>query len=297
MSPVSAALPRRRRHDRCPGVLRPWVAEDGALLRIRLVGGLLRRDQLAGLRDLAVRYGDGDLHLTSRANVQVRGVPLPVPESVADEVTALGLLPSRSHERVRNIMVSPLTGRVGGLVDLRAAAWALDAAVRDEACLADLPARFLFCLDDRGDLQARDADLAGVALGPSCLRLWAGGMPGEVVHVADAPRRMVDLAQTFMAVRGSGPTAPWHVSELPGGGADLGPFQPAPATAATDVSTPGPPAYGPLAQHDGRAAHHLAVPDGTLTPALMEAVLAEAADEVVVTPWRSLILPDLEADA
>ena len=36
------------------------------------------------------------------------------------------------------------------------------------------------------------------------------------------------------------------------------------------------------------------MPDGRLTPALAAEVLARAGAEVVVTPWRSLLLPDLE---
>ena len=47
-------------------------------------------------------------------------------------------------------------------------------------------------------------------------------------------------------------------------------------------------------QDDGRVALHLAVPDGRLTPDLAASVLDRAGDEVVVTPWRSLLLPDLE---
>ena len=40
--------------------------------------------------------------------------------------------------------------------------------------------------------------------------------------------------------------------------------------------------------------HFLQTPDGRLTPALAGEVLARAGTEVVVTPWRSLLLPDLE---
>src|SRR3712207_6025549 len=109
----------RGRADRCPGVLRPWIAEDGALLRVRLIGGRVGRGQLAGLVRLAREYADGNLRLTSRANLQLRGVPVPVPPSLIEGIAALGLLPSPTHELVRNVMVSPLTGRIGGRADLR----------------------------------------------------------------------------------------------------------------------------------------------------------------------------------
>lgn len=290
MPPLSTRPETRHRFDRCPGVLRAWVAEDGALLRIRLVGGVLRRDQLAGLAELSADHGDGAVHVTARANVQVRGVPLPVPDRLVERVSLLGLLPSPAHDRVRNIMMSPLTGRSGGRADLRPVAGMLDDALCGDPLLAALPARFLFCLDDRDDLCDRTGDLAAVAVAPDRARLWAGGRAGEVVGLAEVPGRLVELARRFLAVRGSGPTACWHVSELPGGGADLGAFRPADPPPQAP-----PPPYGSLVQDDGRHTRHLAVPDGMLTPALLDHLLACAADQVVVTPWRGVLLPDLEA--
>ena len=65
----------RDRPDRCPGVLRPWVADDGALVRLRLVGGRTTPATLARLLDVAERHGDGTVALTRRANLQVRGLP------------------------------------------------------------------------------------------------------------------------------------------------------------------------------------------------------------------------------
>ena len=293
MAPAPAARTSvRTRADRCPGVLSPWLADDGALLRVRLVGGALSGAQLSGLLDLAAAYGDGALHLTSRANVQVRAVPVPVPDDVVAEVARLGLLPSPAHERVRNLLVSPLTGRSGGAADLRPLAAALDAGLCADPALADLPARFLLALDDRGDLLDRGPDLAALALDAASARLWAGGLAGPVVPLVEVPDRLLDLARRFLALRGDGPTAPWHVTELPGGGAAaLGPFSPA------DPPVPvGPPPHGVLRQDDGRTALHLAVPDGALTRDLLAGVPVDAAlmAGLVVTPWRSVVVPDLE---
>ena len=58
----------RTRRDLCPGVLRPWPADDGALVRVRLIGGEVTRAQLRRLGRVAETYGDGNVHLTSRAN-------------------------------------------------------------------------------------------------------------------------------------------------------------------------------------------------------------------------------------
>src|SRR6476620_2825745 len=119
----------RDRADRCPGVTRPWPAEDGSLVRIRVVGGALPTSALASLVDLAGRFGDGDLHLTKRANLQLRALADPVPDAFVAGVRDAGLLPSSSHELVRNVMVSPLSGRLGGRADLRSVATGLDRLV------------------------------------------------------------------------------------------------------------------------------------------------------------------------
>lgn len=277
------ALPRTR-SDRCPGVLRPWLADDGALLRVRVVGGRLTQAQLRGLSDLAQRYGDGDVHVTTRANVQLRGVATPVPAAVVAGIEELGLLPSRAHERVRNVLVSPLTGLLGGSADLRPVARELDAAVLAEPRLAELPGRFLFALDDRGDLHDRPADLAAVAVAADRARLCAGGLPGDVVALTDVPTRLVDLALAFLDRRGTGPAAAWHVAELAGGGAALGRF--GPGTAAPHA--PRPP-LGPLDLEDGSRALHVPVHDGRLRPVDVAGLLSTGCTEVVLTPWRSAV--------
>ena len=49
-----------------------------------------------------------------------------------------GLLPSATHERVRNIVASPLSGRAGGNLDVRPWVGELDAAICAEPRLAEL---------------------------------------------------------------------------------------------------------------------------------------------------------------
>ena len=247
----------RTRPDLCPGVLRPWPAPDGPLVRIRLVGGLLTRTQLEGLLELARDHGDGNLHLTKRANVQIRAVTDVV--ALADALESLGLLPSRTHELVRNIVVSP----AGSLHPL---AEEFDRLLCATPELAGLPARFLFGFDDRGDLSSLGPDL-GVCTADSHARLVIGGRLGEPVVPAQVPERLVELAQRFLEVRGEGPSAAWRVAELPTG-----------SVATTSADYGGAPDTS--AQVD--------VPDGLLTPAL--AAELPDHDEVVVTPWHGLVL-------
>ena len=112
--------------DRCPGVLRPHLAADGAMVRVRIPGGQTTGATLGRLGALAAAYGSGLLQLTSRGSLQIRGLPDPVPDEFVAGVTAAGLLPSATHERVRNIVASPLTGLHGGRADLRPLVVALD---------------------------------------------------------------------------------------------------------------------------------------------------------------------------
>src|SRR4051794_25023767 len=110
---MRVAVPTYRdRADRCPGAFRPWPADDGLLVRLRLVGGLVSSRALSSLLSVAEQYGEGRVHLTGRANLQVRGLPGGDGVLHPDALTALertGLVPSVTHDLVRNVMVSPQT--------------------------------------------------------------------------------------------------------------------------------------------------------------------------------------------
>lgn len=314
----------RDRADRCPGVLRPWLADDGALIRLRLVGGLVGASSLRGIAQVAGLFGDGNLHLTSRANLQIRGIAHSgghLPPEVVEAVRATGLLPSPAHERARNILVSPLTGLAGGRADLRPAAAELDRLLCADPALAELPGRFLFCLDDgRGDVADRDLDLGLSALDASRVRLRVGtAHQGPVVPLAEAPAALISLAQRFLRVRGTGTSASWHVDELPETGRELletaserprvtasgseradersetGRADPE-GRSSRDPRTPADtaaPPFGTIRQDDGRRAEHIAVPDGLL-PAAEAVRLASLGPRLIVTPWRSVVVPDLK---
>ena len=289
--------PPRHHADRCPGVLRPWIADDGALVRIRLIGGAISSQALADLALVAGDYADGHLYLTKRANIQLRGIKHvdgSVPEEFVDAITAAGLLPSPSHELVRNIMVSPLSGRIGGQADLRQVAYRLDELLCDDPAFANLAGRFLFVLDDgRGDLVDRSLDLGVMAVDAGAAQIRVGPQHwGDVVELDAVPEVLLDLARRFLEVRGEGDDALWHVEELPGGGADLLGLHHARDLRTQVASLPAP--YGVIALDDGRRVEHVEIPEGDLTHDLAVQVLARAGRDVVVTPWRSLLLPDLE---
>ncbi|AKU17805.1 hypothetical protein [Luteipulveratus mongoliensis] len=276
----------RTRLDRCPGVLRPWRADDGDLLRVRLPGGRVSASGLTALADIAEREGDGYVHLTSRANVQLRGLAAGL--DVSDEIEAVGLLPRRSHDLVRNITCSPLTGLAGGIVDLRGVVADLDEALLEDDALAGLPGKFLFALDDgRGDIAAASVDLGAVVIAPDSAQIVVGERADSVVAVDQIVATLIDRAHRFLAVCGEGESAAWHVQELPGQGVELG------AAVRWERQDGQPPAYGPIRQNDGRWAVHLDLHDGAV-PADRVREIASYATGLVITPWRGIVLYNLD---
>jgi precorrin-3B synthase len=281
MSRVTAQL--RPAVDRCPGLLRPYRAEDGLLVRVRIPGGQTNSGTLLALAQLA-----GTLQLTSRGNLQLRGIENDSIPALTDRIAGLGLLPSLSHELVRNVVGSPLTGLTPDRPDLRSLIRELDEAICAEPELADLPGRFLFAIDDgRGDVwslafdigyRALDDQHGSLALGSAT----AGPDKQQIRQVsrADAAAEMVRVAADFVRTRRS-ETSAWRLWELPD-------FQNRPG-ALVEVDRPGdaPPPPGAVAD-----AASVGVPLGFLTTAQAATVHTIAAGgAVVITPWRSLIVP------
>ncbi|MFC5994118.1 precorrin-3B synthase [Pseudonocardia hispaniensis] len=310
--------------DACPGVFAVHDAADGALARIRLPGGVIGAAQLRTLADCAEDLADGAVHLTSRGNLQLRGLDRDDPGLIRRLSTA-GLLPSPAHERVRNVLASPLSGIHGGLADVRGLAAALDAALCARPGLAALPGRFLFALDDgRGDVAAEAPDLCWRASDPTVgALLVAGADTGLRVPIGDAVDLLLAAAEAFLLVRGpgrgmGGPA--WRTYEIPDAAARI----------AAVLSRPGAPAGPDLPDHDQRlGGANLGERGGRLPnddhggggaeratvgrigtgPALGVAprlgelsaaglrLLADLAPTVLVTPWRTLVLAEPAEEA
>ncbi len=240
-------LPARQGGDRCPGALRLHTADDGALARVRLPGGLLTSRQTEALADAADRLGDGHLDFTSRGNVQLRGLAAACGAELGAHLREAGLLPSDRHERIRNVVASPLCGldiRRGGAhrsahTDVQGWARALDALLcadtngandtsdandasdASDSDLSALSGRFLFGLDDgRGDIISLGPDVTliaeEVAEGDAHHALLCFGTTGPALRLAAdvAPRAAALAAAEFLAaLRASGSRA-WRVREL-----------------------------------------------------------------------------------
>ncbi len=271
-------------------------AADGALVRIRLPGGVISAAQLATLAAASTRLGSGTLELTARGNVQLRAITDVA--AVARLVTDAGLLPSATHERVRNIVASPLSGRVGGRADVRAWVGELDAAICAEPRLAELGGRFWFSLDDgRGDVSGLRADAGVHVAADGCALLLAGRDTGVRLAVGDAVNALVGVGLRFVDMRGTA----WRVSELVdlADPDDLAKLWPGAEPAAPFPAVTRPP-VGWIEQDDGRITLGAAVPLGVLPASVAEclaAIGAEVEAALVITPWRSVLICDLDETA
>ncbi|MEH3155114.1 MAG: precorrin-3B synthase [Gordonia paraffinivorans] len=283
-----------RPSDRCPGVLDPHPAADGLVARIRLPGGAVTPEQMQALAVFAAENGDGHLELTGRGNMQVRGLT-EVDEDAIAGLRDAGLLPSGAHDRVRNAMVSPLSGRLGGRGDVRGIASDLDGALVDDPDLAALPGRFLFGFDDgHGDVLAHAPDVGVLAVDADTVEILLGGRrTGRLVPSIDAVAIILGVAREFLRVRGDR----WRVADLESDVVGvLAEIVDEATHPATGEPTPLVPHDGPIVgwfdQDDGAVLLGAVVELGRI-PSRTAEFLAAIDHPIVVTPDREILVCDL----
>ncbi|MGW2667919.1 cobalamin biosynthesis protein CobG [Streptomyces sp. NPDC001272] len=283
----------RDRGDACPGALRLHAADDGYLARVRIPGGLLTVRQAAALGLAADRFGDGHLELTSRGNIQLRGLADGCGAGLAELLDGVGLLPAPSHERVRNIVASPM----GGAHVVR---WVreLDRLLCASSRAADLSGRFLFALDDgRGDVAALDPDVT--VLGRPLEEAGSGADAGPGADAGLAP----DCASRALADAGTsaGPGSGTASGAGSGSGSGVSSGPGSAPGACSGSGSDGGPGAGPGLVPGGRVLVRLgggpgAVEVGGGDAARAALVGAEyflgAADAAGNRAWRVAELPD-----
>lgn len=267
----------------CPGALRPMQSGDGLVVRIRPRGGRLDAAQAAGIADLAARYGNGLIDLTSRANLQIRGVGDEGYPPLIDGLAELGLLDADSDtEAQRNVLVTPFWTAED---DTRALAAELERVLATASL--DLPTKFGFAIDD-----GKERVLAGASADVRIERDRNGGLlvradgaqvgrsvtPDEVVQVTLA------LAEWFMASSGSKGEKRRMAAHL-AGGAGLPDSLRGDAEPGTRSANPVPGLH-PIGALVGVAFGQM--PHQTLSQ------LAAGAQALRMTPWRMVLAEGMQ---
>ncbi|MEQ5843113.1 precorrin-3B synthase [Paraburkholderia acidicola] len=162
-SSISTAL---RRASACPALARIVAARDGGLCRIRLPGGVLHAHEAAAIAEAATLYASGVIELTNRANLQLRGVKAGHEAALTARLLQAGLGPQtpdstpdtiEAIDGIRNVMISPLAGRdPHALCDTRALAAQILVLLQGEPRFAALSPKFALLLDGGERLMATD---------------------------------------------------------------------------------------------------------------------------------------------
>jgi precorrin-3B synthase len=258
--------------------------------------------------------------------VQLRGLDAAAAGPLTGELARAGLLPSLSHDRVRNVLASPLAGLDRG-TDLTGIVRGLDVALCARARLAELSGRFLFAVDDgRGDVAGLGADVVATVSADGAV---VNGLSVRQPEVLDAPgssaggvpdglrddivAAMLACAEEFLDLRAARGGTAWRIADLPGGAdrvraavsARLG----LPEDRAKSAPAAGTRPVGLIARQSVRGGWEsaesvrddsglsvvLIAPLGRLTAAQLTWVAGQLRErDARITPWRGVVLPYLE---
>ncbi|MCA0943098.1 cobalamin biosynthesis protein CobG [Salipiger pacificus] len=185
----------------CPGAHHPMRSGDGLVVRVRPFRAELSAAQARGLCDLAQIHGNGTLELTSRANLQIRGVPETAFPALLQGLDALGLIDADPEVEARRNILMPAGWRAGDLTDR------LHAALLESLpMLPPLPGKMGIALDTgpRAGLGSGSADFRFELDAAGGLLLRAdGATQGRPLAEGDAAGALAELAQWFVATGGA----------------------------------------------------------------------------------------------
>ncbi|MBF2066519.1 MAG: precorrin-3B synthase [Calothrix sp. C42_A2020_038] len=149
----------------CPGLFYATPAQDGIISRIRIPGGILTTQQTRVVAEYATCFGgDKSVHVTNRANLQVRGVQVRGVQVRGVQVRGVQALQAALFslqqvrlagiaevDHIRNIMASPTAGiDQDELIDTRYLVRDLDNYIQSHREVAGLSPKFSVAFDGGG---------------------------------------------------------------------------------------------------------------------------------------------------
>lgn len=289
---MTAPAPEKMRRGWCPGTLRPMQTGDGWLVRLHPPRGTLSPAQLERVAGLASRHGNGQIEISGRGNLQLRGVREEAHPALVADLLAAGLVDEAEGDGPHRLtLVSPLAGRARD--DLLDAATLAAAVEREGRRIAGLPAKFSIVVDG-GSALALDDFAADLRLRAIAADAVAVGLPGglwlEPVAPAAAPRAAAGLLAGFAAASHGSPSLVRRMRDLDP--AALTALAAACGLAATSApaARPRPDPVGIVVERDGRFAVLAGLPFGRSDAQGLSrlAALAQrfAVEQIRLSPWR-----------
>ena len=138
--------------DICPGLFYGTPAADGFLVRVRIPGGLLDRQQVSTIAQIISHWHSPTLQVTNRGNLQLRGITTAPTPAMFQALQSVGLAAKNpSLDRLRNFMASPTAGiDPQELIDTRPYLRAINNYLQNHPELVDLPSKFSIGIDGGG---------------------------------------------------------------------------------------------------------------------------------------------------
>ena len=273
----------------CPGAHRPMASGDGLVVRVRPPLGEITPDQARGLADLVDRHGNGIVELTSRANLQIRGVTAAAHENVIAGLAGLCLLdPDPATEARRNIVIDPF--RPSDIADRQTRIAACLAEALQDADLAGLPSKFGFVVDAGRwrRLDGVSGDIRVEGSGDDLIVRADGCATGHLTRSAeDAVKMSMGLARWFLASGGVAADGRGRMARHLATG-----VMPPPDLMGDHAPTPSSDPPRPGADSGGLC---VAAAFGQLEAEALRALARAGARILRITPWRMVFLPGIDS--
>lgn len=258
----------------CPSAHRPMMSGDGLIVRVRPRMARLSVAQAGSLADLSEEYGNGLIDLTSRGNLQIRGVGEDrFPELLRDLINAELVVADPTRETP--LTVTPFPDREG---ETEALVEAIEAVAGD---LPDLPDKMGVVVDtgDTGWLEETSGDFRFERAGGKLILRADGAAKGRPVSVETAGSALLELAEWFVETGGADSRRMRRhlkARELPGRWSAVAP----------DKGRVPPAANWTLG--------HFGVAFGQVTSAALRRLcFVSNGSDLVFTPWRSVVLTNI----
>ena len=255
---------------------------DGLIVRLRPRYGRLTREAVVSVLELSERFGNTMIDVTSRANLQLRGVSEKNHAELLSALYDLALIdPKQEAQPGRNLILAPYWDH-GGIGEKLASEF-----YDRLAELPPLPSKFGFSIDmeEQSSLQNVSADIRLEILDAKTVLVYAdGATAGRAVSRENAISAMHQLAEWFVLTGGrqAGRMARHLLTQpLPEDWQEV-----TRSVRQHSLLHPGQIDLGTV----------VGVPFGqSSTSALRELMNDSAAAAIRLTPWRSLLLEGVKA--